>query len=75
MSNSAKNKIDPWDAGLFDCSDVTWEILPSKRNDQITIVMKCEGSFNLIKTYLSLKRMAEKIEQQLNIMDEADGEH
>lgn len=61
------------DADLFDCNDVTWEVLESKRNDRVTIVLKSEGTFNLMKTYLALKMITEKIELELNIMDEAEG--
>lgn len=63
------------DSDLFDCSDVTWEVLESKRSDKVTIVLKSEGTFNLMKTYLALKMITEKIELELNIMDEAEGEH
>lgn len=60
---------------LFDTGDVTWEIEETKRRDQIKIVLSTETSFNLMKTYLALKMICEKIEVQLGIMDEADGEH
>lgn len=63
------------DSDLFDCNDVTWEVVESKRNDRVTIVLKSEGNFNLMKTYLALKMITEKIELELNIMDETDGEH
>lgn len=63
------------DAELFDASDVTWEIAPSKRNDRVTIVLKSETSFNLMKIYLAIKMMSEKIETELNILEQADGEH
>lgn len=64
------------DAELFDPSDITWEIAPSKRNDRVTIVLKSEGSFNLMKIYLGLKMIAEKIELELNILEQAsDEEH
>lgn len=64
-----------WDADLFDASDVTWEVLESKRRDRVTIVLHSEEPFNLTKTYLALKLLTEKIELELNILDEADGEH
>lgn len=63
------------DADLFDCSDVTWEVEDSKRSDQVKIILKSETKFNLLKTYLALKMITEKIELELNILDEAEGEH
>lgn len=74
MPNPSK-RLTSWEADLFDCSDVTWEVEDSKRSDQIKIILKTEGTFNLIKTYLALKMICEKIEGQLHIMDEAEGEH
>lgn len=64
-----------WEESLFDCSDVTWEVEDTKRRDQIKIILKTEGTFNLVKTYLALKMITEKIEMQLNILDEAKGKH
>lgn len=75
MSDSDEDELEPSDLELFDCSDVTWEIEDSKRSDQIKIILKTEGRFNLLKTYLSLKMITEKIELELNIMDTAKGEH
>ncbi len=63
------------DYDLFDCTDVTWEIEDSKRTDQIKIILKSEGKFNLMKTYLALKMICEKIERELNILEDAEGEH
>jgi hypothetical protein len=63
------------DLELFDAGDVTWEIEETKRRDQIKIILSTETSFNLMKTYLSLKMICEKIEVQLGIMEETEGEH
>lgn len=63
------------DHELFDCADVTWEIEDSKRSDQIKIILKSEGTFNLMKTYLALKMICEKIEFELNILGDAKGKH
>lgn len=66
---------DKTDQELFDITGVSWDILPSKRRDQVTLVLKChEGTMSVLKTYLALKMIAEKIELELNIMDEADGQ-
>lgn len=63
------------DHELFDASDVTWEVLPSKKKNEIHIVLRSEGVFNLTKVYLALCMMVEKIGVQLNILDKAEGEH
>jgi hypothetical protein len=63
------------DVDKFDPSDVTWEIEETKRRDVVKIVLRTETSFNLMKTYLALKMMCEKIEVQLGIMEKAEGEH
>lgn len=65
------NKRDRTDLELFDPSDVTWEVLPTKRRDRVTIQLtSSEGSMNVLKTYLALKLICDKIEAQLNIMAE-----
>lgn len=64
------------DADLFDPSDVTWEVVETKRRDKINILLtSTEGSMNLMKTYLALKLLTEKLEVQLGIMERAKGEH
>ncbi len=60
---------------MFDTGDVTWEIEETKRKDIVKIILKTDTSFNLMKTYLSLKMLCEKIETQLGIMEETSGEH
>lgn len=67
---------DLTDQELFDITGVSWDILPSKRRDQVTLVLKChEGTMSVMKTYLALKMIAEKIELELNISAEAEGKH
>lgn len=65
------------DLELFDPSDVEWEVLPQKRRDQVTIRLTAtEGSMNLMKTYLALVMICEKVELQLGILEMAsDVEH
>lgn len=69
--------LSVWDAGVFDTSDVTWEIVETKRRDKVNIQLTCtEGSMSVVKTYLALKMICEKIETELNILDQAsDEEH
>lgn len=63
------------DQELFDPSDVTWDIEKSKRRDQIKIVLtSADGSpMSVLKTYLALLMICEKIEIEMNIMPAADG--
>lgn len=56
----------------FDCSDVTWEIEESKRKDVVKIILRTDTSFNLIKIWLALKYMCEKIDTQMGFMENAD---
>jgi hypothetical protein len=73
MSNK---DVSVWDAGLFDASDVEWAVIETKRRNKVNIELtSSEGSMNVVKIYLALKMICEKIEGQLNIMDECDGEH
>ena len=46
----------------FDPGDVTWQIEETKKRNQVRILLECEGSFNLLKTWLALKMIVEKIE-------------
>lgn len=65
---SRKNKTD---LELFDPSDVTWEVLPSKRRDEVLLRLKCtEGTMNVMKTYSSLLMIIEKMELELGIISE-----
>lgn len=70
-----KKELEAQYADMFDASDVEWEIKETKRADKIHIILSSERRFNLIKTYLSLKLLVEKLELQLGLMEEADGEH
>jgi hypothetical protein len=60
---------------LYDTSDVTFEMKEGRKRNEITLVAKSDSDFNLVKFYLSLKEFVEKIENELNIMEAADGEH
>ncbi len=61
---------------LYDISDVEFEMYqPPKKRRHIYITLKSETDFNLVKLYLALKGYVEKIEEELNIMEAAEGEH
>lgn len=66
---------DYFEADMFDASDVEYEVLPSKKRTQVDIRLKSETDFNLIKIYLGLKSICDKIETELGIMEAAEGEH
>lgn len=68
--------LSVWDAGIFDASDIEWKVLDSKRRNKVNIELTCaDGTMNVVKTYLALRLICEKIEAELNIMDECEGEH
>lgn len=56
----------------FDCSDVTWEVEDTKRNNVVRITLKCDGRFNLIKIWLSLRMICEKLDTQMGYMESTD---
>jgi len=58
------------DQELFDITDVEWEIEKTNRRDRVTIILKSETAMSVLKTYLALKMICEKIEIELNILDE-----
>lgn len=61
---------------MFDASDVKFEIEETKRADKIKIILTKEsGRFNLIIIWLSLKSIVEKLEQEMGVMEDAEGEH
>lgn len=70
----AKTKRDT-DFSLFDCSDVEVEILPSKRRDQVDIRLTSDSDLNLLRIYGALQNIIMKLERELEIMEEAEGEH
>lgn len=55
------------DAELFDPSDVEIDFTKSKNIKEITLVMKSQTPFNLIKFYLALKDYVEGMEDELGI--------
>jgi hypothetical protein len=42
---------------------------------QVDIRLKSETDFNLIKIYCALKEIIARIETELNIMEQTEGEH
>lgn len=57
----------------FDVSDITWDILPAKKSaTEVTITLKSESKFNLLKIYLAFKAMCEKLELQMGIEPDGD---
>jgi hypothetical protein len=70
-----KKDLEAQALDMYDASDVTWEIKETKRADKVHIILSTEGRFNLIKTYLGLKLLVEKIETQIGVMEETEGEH
>jgi hypothetical protein len=73
MKNKMSDEI--FDAELFDTSDVTVSSCDVGRRKIILTLRASTADFNLVKVYLSLKDYVEKIERELNIMEQTDGEH
>ena len=63
-------------ADMFDASDVSVEIVETKRANKINILLTKEsGRFNLLIIWLSLEMMCEKMRNEIGVMEETDGEH
>jgi hypothetical protein len=70
------DKDDVWDSRLFDASDVTYDFPRTSKRNEVLVRLRAEsGQMNLLKTYFALKMLCEKIENDLNILEEAAGEH
>lgn len=63
------------DSDLFDISDVTVEFRPTRNRRQVSLLLKSETDFNLMKYYLSLKTHLEQLETEIGIMNEHPREH
>lgn len=72
-----KKELEAQYAEMFDASDVTWEIIETKRANKVNIVFTKEsGRFNLIVIWLVMKLMVEKLETQMGVLENAsDTEH
>ena len=66
---------DYFDPLHYDISDVDFEMKQPNRREIRLIAKASTSDFNLVKYYLALKSFVEKIEKDLDIMEEADGEH
>jgi hypothetical protein len=78
MSDTNSNDLDddePYFADLVDISDVTVDMIPRKSRREVLFIVKSKSDFNLIKLYLALKNYTEKIEDEIGVLAEADGEH
>lgn len=62
------------DAELFDISDVEYDWKHDRSGLRITLILTSQDRFNLLKTYLALKSLVEKIEIEIGIMDAAPEE-
>jgi len=74
MSDANKKDIDSYVPEIFDPSDVTWEMPKTKTRRKVMLVATSETDFNLMKLYLSLVALTEKIEEEMGIMS-GSGEH
>ena len=58
----------------FNVEDVEYEWAHNKSGCAITLTMRSGERFNLMKTYLSLKCLIDRIELEIGIMDAAPEE-
>lgn len=71
-----KKDLEAQYADMFDASDVTVEIIETKRMNRINIQLTKEsGRMNLIIIWLALESMCEKLRSEMGVMDDAKGEH
>lgn len=64
-----------FDSALFDTSDVEVYLKPTKARKEVTLIMKSETDFNLVKMYLALKDYVEQMEQSMNIFESTGDTH
>lgn len=67
-----KAEIEDFSPELYNTSDVVFTMKDGRRRNEVVLIATADSSFNLIKYYLSLKAFVEKIERELEIMEEAD---
>lgn len=56
----------------YDTGDVEWEVEESKRADVVKIILRTDSRFNLIKIWLTLRMIVEKLDAQMDFIDNAD---
>lgn len=66
---------EPFPAEMYDSSDVDVKIDNVGRRKVVVTFRATEGDFNLVKLYLSLKDLTEKIEGELGLLETAEGNH
>jgi hypothetical protein len=62
-------------AEMYDSSDVKVEIASIGRRKVVVTFKATEADFNLVKFYLSLKDLTERIAGELGILEKAEGDH
>jgi hypothetical protein len=63
------------DHEIFDASDVTPQVLPSKRRNQVDIRLSSKTEMNLLKILAGLEMLSAQIRHELEIMDADEREH
>jgi hypothetical protein len=59
----------------YDTGDVTWEVEETKRADVVKIILRTDSRFNLIKIWLTLRMIVEKMDAQMDFIDNADADN
>lgn len=60
---------------LFDISDVTFNIRPTKSRRRFAIEFESKTDMCLLKIALAMRTLTEKVEHELGILEDAEGEH
>lgn len=68
----AKKEVEDFSPEMYNTSDVKFTMKDGRRRNEVVLVAKSETDFNLLKYYLALKSFTEKIERELDIMEEAE---
>lgn len=66
---------EAFDATLFDTQDVTISRCEVSRRKIIFTMRASKSDLNLMKVYLALKDFVDDLQEKLNILDDAEGEH
>jgi hypothetical protein len=59
----------------FDISDIRFDRASNKTRTRLDLIMKADHPLNVMRVYLALRAYVFKIEQEMGIFEEDEGEH